>query len=94
MRPTLLGTHFAARLTIMYKFLCPFLLIILFVNGIKSIFITLYSNSVRRYGGDLFSGRLCLPIKLQKLVECFLSISSEFNGYSGAGKKLSLPITF
>ena len=35
MRPTLLGAYFAARLAIMYKFLCPFLLIILFANGIK-----------------------------------------------------------
>ena len=80
MRLTLLGTHFAARLAIMYKFLCPF--------------ITLYSSSVRRYGGDLFSGRLCLPVKITETSGVLLSISSEFDGHSGAGKKLSWPITF
>ena len=49
---------------------------------------------MRRCGGTLISGRLCLPAKIIKSSGVFLSLFSEFDGYSGVGKKFSWPITF
>ena len=69
----------------MYKFLSSFLLLILFANEIK----ILYSNSVRRYGGDLISRRLHLPVKFTESSGVFQSISSEIDGHSGISKKCS-----
>ena len=49
---------------------------------------------MRRCGGTLISERLCLPVKITKSSGESLSLFSEFDGYSGVGKKLSWPITF
>ena len=88
MRPTLLGAHFAARLAITYKFLCLFLPIIMFANGIKIVL--LHCTAIvrmRHYGGALISGRLCLAVKITKSSGVLISISSEFDGYGGIGKE-------
>ena len=63
-------------------------------NANKNSFITLYSNSVRRYGGVLVSESLCLLVKITQSDEVFFCAFNEFGGYSGIGKKLRWPITF
>ena len=49
---------------------------------------------MRRYDDALISRRLRLPVKITKCNAVFLNVSSEFDGYSGVGKKFSWGITF
>ena len=72
----------------MYKFLSPFLLLILFANGTKIVLLHCTAVvCVRCYGVVLISGRLRLPIKITKSSGVFLNVSSEYDGHSGVGKK-------
>ena len=69
-----LKERFATRLAVIYNYLWPVFGPSSIGNANKNSFITLYSNSVRRYGGVLVSESLCLLVKITQSDEVFFAL--------------------